>query len=383
MTSAAKALITLAAVIFTVQQIPFTVLVAHAAELNPALMRVHEDVSILHIEQNGDGALATFQSRNRFDVAGGEIELNKPCLFNITPNNDLWKGHGDVSVYVDDLHFLRIDNGCLEGDRHIMGWRLPCIAKSEIKPQMDIIHAQFWMQHSQLGAKLTPAVFLGKSNGILRSLSGFLGSLNELLGAHICQPHFVELALHGAPLQERYYGATASYDGDHYREDANLARPSGYNPFIPLVIGLLLLGLGGISMVLAFKSAEKADDYGFTWWWCPLVVFAILSLFLLGQGVKFLGRFDDILESKAAYTIAASEALAGFQKISNSVSRKCIPLQFAHRLEALHARQALALSPLPLGHRLDSLSCPTPVSVDKLTFFVWIESDSHTLPGCW
>ena len=61
-------------------------------------------------------------------------------------------------------------------------------------------------------------------------------------------------------------------------------------------------------MIVAFKISEKADDYGFTWWWALLIFFALLSLFLAGQGIGFLGRFDDVRESKAAYTNANGDA---------------------------------------------------------------------------
>lgn len=55
-----------------------------------------------------------------------------------------------------------------------------------------------------------------------------------------------------------------------------------------LLIAIIFFGLGSAAMIFAFKSAECADDHGFSWWWCPLVAFTLLSLFLLGQGVEFL-----------------------------------------------------------------------------------------------
>jgi hypothetical protein len=58
-----------------------------------------------------------------------------------------------------------------------------------------------------------------------------------------------------------------------------------------LVIAVMFFGLGSMTMVLAFKASNFVDDHGYSWWWCPLVVFALLSLFLLGQGVESLRYF--------------------------------------------------------------------------------------------
>ncbi len=150
--------------------------------------------------------------------------------------------------------------------------------------------------------QLALTVLFGKTDGILRGFGGILGGFDKLLSIDAAGSHFGELGLHGSPLQIGYYSAAAGYTRDDNREDAHLARPSGHNPFVALVIGLLFLGLGGISMILAFKGAEKADDYGFSWWWAPLVFFVLLSLLLMGQGIKFLGRYDDIQKTKALYT---------------------------------------------------------------------------------
>jgi hypothetical protein len=70
---------------------------------------------------------------------------------------------------------------------------------------------------------------------------------------------------------------------------------------VSLMVGLVLLGLSVVSMVMAFKSAQKADDYGFPWWWIPLLLFTLLSFFLAVRGLGFLGRFDEFGESEAVY----------------------------------------------------------------------------------
>ena len=116
------------------------------------------------------------------------------------------------------------------------------------------------------------------------------------LGGLYSFPESFIAILHSAPLQENYAHVYPGYYGENNGEYSDPPRPSRHHPLIFLVIGLALLGLGSILMVLAFKSAEKADDYGFTWWWAPLIGFTLLALLLLGQGIKFLGRYDDVRE---------------------------------------------------------------------------------------
>lgn len=61
--------------------------------------------------------------------------------------------------------------------------------------------------------------------------------------------------------------------------------------FISLVLGLFLLFCSLLSMVAAFKGAEYADDYGFRFFWFPLLIgFTCLSLVFAHYGLASLNR---------------------------------------------------------------------------------------------
>jgi len=61
-----------------------------------------------------------------------------------------------------------------------------------------------------------------------------------------------------------------------------------HHPLVTLVLVFLAFIGAGVSMVMAFKSAEYADDYGLTWWWAPLCGLVALSLFCAYHGISLL-----------------------------------------------------------------------------------------------
>jgi hypothetical protein len=75
-------------------------------------------------------------------------------------------------------------------------------------------------------------------------------------------------------------------EGQNKREYPHSLGPSGHHPFVFLVI--CFFG-SFFSMVMAFKSTEYADDYGFAWtWWILPIIFVCVSIWIGGHGIKSL-----------------------------------------------------------------------------------------------
>ena len=144
--------------------------------------------------------------------------------------------------------------------------------------------------------QLALSIIFGESDGILSDLSGFFSGSDQTFSVFPAGSHFVQLAPHSEPLQNRSPSAHRSYDSKNDSELTNFASPPRHGPFISRVIGLLFLILCGVSMVLAFKGSECADDLGLPFWWFPLVFFVLLSIFFSIQGIRFLNlRIKGIL----------------------------------------------------------------------------------------
>jgi hypothetical protein len=297
--------------------IPFAVGFCYATELHRNVMRLSEDVSVIRPELEQSRTASLFQGGDYLCHEGFKLNFADSCNFNIAANEYL-RHLASVHRYTSRFiwEFPQKSNKVCA---YAVSRGLADILDNKSQAQSCFVNFHRWPSNCQIGAQLFLSGISSDINGILSGFGGLLGGLDQAFSILPGGLHFIKLTSHGIPLKARDYSAGSGYDRQNNGEYAYVASPSRHRPFIFIVIGLSFLCLGGVAMVLAFKSAEKADDYGFTWWWCPLVLFLLLSLFLMGQGLRFLGRYDDGLESKAVYTSANSNALAAFPKTGGAI----------------------------------------------------------------
>jgi hypothetical protein len=83
------------------------------------------------------------------------------------------------------------------------------------------------------------------------------------------------------------FGSNSGDKRQNDSENTEPARPISYQPLVSLVIGF---GLSFAAMIVAFESAEYADENGFRLWWMLLIGFAGLSLWLAHSALATFDR---------------------------------------------------------------------------------------------
>lgn len=125
----------------------------------------------------------------------------------------------------------------------------------------------------------------GESAGV--SLQSLLGG-SSVVGGNRQEVRVRTAALHLVKLEPKNevagYGACDQDCGEY----ANAARPARHHPLVMLVLGWSLLVAAVGAVLLAFKSAEYADDHGWPWW-LPGGACLLGVVVLVGQGLRFLG----------------------------------------------------------------------------------------------
>jgi hypothetical protein len=146
-----------------------------------------------------------------------------------------------------------------------------------------------------------PSIFEGKANAECRSIAADRGALSRTLlpsegrgGFNVGHIHpraliqyqQVPLPLHNTQLSIENGRAD---NADYYQsksEQADTPRPLRHHPFINWVLRCVFLGATAAAVLVAFKSAEYADDHESPLWWIPLLGFLALAFWFAWHAVS-------------------------------------------------------------------------------------------------
>jgi hypothetical protein len=113
-----------------------------------------------------------------------------------------------------------------------------------------------------------------------------------------------------------YISTNASDDHQKDRENAKTPRPTGYYSFVSFLFIFFFFIMSFAMVVLAFKSAEYADEHGFIWtWWVLPLFFLCAFVWFFGHGFRHLTSVDPLIGEKAA-----AYPWSQFQPISGNIT---------------------------------------------------------------
>jgi len=284
---------------------------AKASQPEAKMVCISEHILILNTADNQKLGVPVFKGGDEIIVvANCDANKSEPdCLVASDSNFG-----GGLHRFIDDSKakitlafemsvYAEIVSGCLSR-----------IADSNGYMNNIILQNTIYAFNGNVGTQLTLAVFSGERQSILGGFSRVLGGFDEELGVFTGGSHLVKLALYDTQRPKRYASAQDGNNGKQDRELANTLGPKRHHPFISSVIGLLFLVFCCVSMILAFKCSEHADNLGLPFWWIPLVPFALLALLFSVQGIGLL-----LGESEPIYTNSNGYVPAGFRRMGGKV----------------------------------------------------------------
>jgi hypothetical protein len=147
------------------------------------------------------------------------------------------------------------DRDNIEKSIHSYCWRLPCILimESEFNGRMG------WIEYESVGD-----LYVSESPGTIISR------------------HLVQLSLHNIKLSPKYNGGHDADDYESAGKQADMTRPPRHHPLVDLVLGIAATAA---AVLVAFKSAEYADDHGLRFWWLPFLGFLALAFWIAAHAI--------------------------------------------------------------------------------------------------